>query len=116
MTVGHWPRGIDPKICACGRAARKLWQEDTVLRDAIQRFSLSDHKLGYRPITVLLKREGWVVNHNWVERIRWSDNLLCLTCCHCRRQAGAMAGYFRPHGPVSKASKAASAASTVGAT
>ncbi|MFL5252692.1 MAG: hypothetical protein ACJ8AI_07335 [Rhodopila sp.] len=48
------------------------------MRDAIQRLSLSDHKLGYRPITVLLKREGWVVNHTRVERIRWSDNLLCL--------------------------------------
>ena len=53
-------------------------QEETALRDAIQRLSLADRKLGYRPITVLLKRAGWVVNHKRVERIRRSDNLLCL--------------------------------------
>jgi hypothetical protein len=39
---------------------------------------VADRKLGYRPITVLLKREGWVVNHKRVERLRRTDNLLCL--------------------------------------
>jgi hypothetical protein len=53
-------------------------QEETALRDAIQRLSVADRKLGYRPITVLLKREGWVVNHKRVERLRRTDNLLCL--------------------------------------
>ena len=45
-------------------------QEETALRDAIQRLSLADRKLSYRPITVLLQRAGWVVNHKRVERIR----------------------------------------------
>ena len=53
-------------------------QEETALRDAIQRLSVADRKLGYRPITVLLKREGWPVNHKRVERLRRTDNLLCL--------------------------------------
>jgi putative transposase len=75
-------------LCALAGLARsgydRHWQasaprqEETAVRDAIQRLSLADRKLGYRPITVLLKREGFVVNHKRVERIRRSDNLLCL--------------------------------------
>ena len=53
-------------------------QEEAALRDAIQRLSLADRKLGYRPILALLRREGWTVNHKRVRRIRQSDNLLCL--------------------------------------
>jgi transposase InsO family protein len=53
-------------------------QQETALRDAIQRLSLADRKLGYRPILALLRREGHVVNHKRVRRIRQDDNLLCL--------------------------------------
>jgi len=53
-------------------------QEETALRDVVQRLSLADRKLGYRPILALLRREGWSVNHKRVRRIRQSDNLLCL--------------------------------------
>jgi putative transposase len=53
------------------------------LRDAIQRLSLEHRKNGYRhngyrPITVLLQRAGWAVNHKRVARIRREDNLLCV--------------------------------------
>ncbi|WP_204848198.1 transposase [Rhodopila globiformis] len=58
--------GIEP-LCALAGLARsgyyRHWaasaprQEETALRDAIQLLSLADRKLGYRPITVLLKRE-----------------------------------------------------------
>jgi len=53
-------------------------QEETALRDAVQRLSLETRSYGYRPITVLLKREGWAVNHKRVARIRREDNLLCV--------------------------------------
>ncbi len=53
-------------------------QEETALRDAIQKLSLADRKLGYRPILALLRRQGHVVNHKRVRRIRQTDNLLCL--------------------------------------
>lgn len=53
-------------------------QADTALRDAIQRLSLLHPREGYRPIAVRLRAEGWVVNHKRVERLRQSDNLLCL--------------------------------------
>jgi putative transposase len=54
-------------------------QEETALRDEIQRLSLANKHQGYRPVTVLLKRAGWAVNHKRVERIRREDNLLCLS-------------------------------------
>jgi putative transposase len=54
-------------------------QEETALRDEIQRLSLAHKHQGYRPVTVLLKRAGWLVNHKRVQRIRREDNLLCIS-------------------------------------
>jgi putative transposase len=53
-------------------------QEETAVRDEIQRLSLEHHHYGYRRITVLLKRSGWLVNHKRVQRLRAADNLLCV--------------------------------------
>jgi transposase InsO family protein len=53
-------------------------QEETAVRDEIQRLSLDNRHYGYRRITVLLKRAGWMVNHKRVQRIRAEDNLLCV--------------------------------------
>ncbi len=53
-------------------------RQDTALRDAIQRLALAHRYYGYRRITALLRREGWVVNHKRVARLMREDNLLCL--------------------------------------
>lgn len=57
-------------------------QEETALRDEIQRLSLVRRKNGYRDgyrlITIQLQRMGWAVNHKRVARIRREDNLLCV--------------------------------------
>ena len=55
-------------------------QEETALRDAIQRHVLATRKLhyGHRRITVLLRRDGWIVNRKRVLRIIREDNLLCV--------------------------------------
>jgi putative transposase len=62
--------------------ASKPRQEETALRDAIQRLSLVQRKNGYRDgyrlITIQLQRMGWAVNHKRVARIRREDNLLCV--------------------------------------
>jgi transposase InsO family protein len=62
--------------------ASKPRQEETALRDEIQRLSLARRKNGYRdgyrPITIQLQRMGWAVNHKRVARIRREDNLLCV--------------------------------------
>jgi putative transposase len=62
--------------------ASKPRQEETALRDEIQRLSLvrrkNGYRDGYRPITIQLQRMGWVVNHKRVARIRREDNLLCV--------------------------------------
>ena len=53
-------------------------QEETELRDAVQRLALSHRHYGYRRLGVLLRREGFVVNHKRVLRLMREDNLLCL--------------------------------------
>ena len=53
-------------------------QEETALRDRIQRLALANRHYGYRRVTAELKREGWAVNHKRVLRIAREDNLLCL--------------------------------------
>lgn len=59
--------------------ASKPKQEETALRGEIQRLSLANKHYGYRPVTVLLQRAGWAVNHKRVQRIRAADNLLCVS-------------------------------------
>ena len=54
-------------------------QEETALRDEVQRLSLAQRFYGYRRITALLRGGGWAVNHKRVQRIRQTDNLLCVT-------------------------------------
>jgi len=53
-------------------------QEETGVRDAIQRLALAHRHYGYRRIGALLRREGFVVNHKRVLRLMREDNLLCL--------------------------------------
>ena len=57
-------------------------EEETALRDEIQRLSLAQrangYRHGYRVITIQLQRAGWAVNHKRVARIRREDNLLCV--------------------------------------
>lgn len=77
-------------------------EEETEVRDAIQRLSLANRRLGYRRITALLRRDGLAVNHKRVERLRRSDNLLCLSYCLiqecCRQHAGCLIAMFPlPH-------------------
>jgi putative transposase len=58
-------------------------EEETALRDEIQRLSLAQrangYRHGYRVITIQLQRAGWAVNHKRVARIRREDNLLCVS-------------------------------------
>lgn len=62
--------------------ASKPREEETALRDEIQRLSLArranGYRHGYRVITIQLQRAGWAVNHKRVARIRREDNLLCV--------------------------------------
>ncbi|MGF7150996.1 transposase InsO family protein [Sphingomonas zeicaulis] len=53
-------------------------QEETALRDQLQRLCLANRHYGYRRITALLKRNGWHINHKRVQRLMREDNLLCV--------------------------------------
>jgi transposase InsO family protein len=53
-------------------------QEETAVRDAVQRIALEYRFYGYRRVAITLQREGLVVNHKRVLRLMREDNLLCL--------------------------------------
>lgn len=53
-------------------------EEETSLRDAIQRIALKNRFYGYRRIAIMLRRQGLAVNHKRVLRLMRKDNLLCL--------------------------------------
>jgi transposase InsO family protein len=57
---------------------RKPAEEELAVRNRIQEFALKYRHYGYRPMTRLLKREGWIVNHKRVLRLMREDNLLSL--------------------------------------
>jgi putative transposase len=59
-------------------AASAPRQEETGVRDAIQRLALAHPRYGYRRIAAQLRREGLAVNHKRVLRLMREDNLLCL--------------------------------------
>ena len=53
-------------------------QEETAVRDAIQRAALANRRYGYRRIAATLRREGFAVNHKRVLRLMRQDSLLVL--------------------------------------
>jgi putative transposase len=53
-------------------------QEETWVRDAVQRVALANKKYGYRRVAWQMRREGLAVNHKRVLRLMREDNLLCL--------------------------------------
>ena len=53
-------------------------QEETAVRDAVQRVALAHRRYGYRRVAAVLRREGMVVNHKRVRKLMGEDNLLCL--------------------------------------
>lgn len=59
-------------------AACKPREEETAVRDAVQRVALAHRRYGYRRIAAQLRRDGVVVNHKRVLRLMREDNLLCL--------------------------------------
>ena len=61
----------------CQPAPGASLEEDTKLRDAIERLCLDFPGYGYRRVTVQLHRDGWRVNHKRVLSIMQTESLLC---------------------------------------
>jgi putative transposase len=59
-------------------AASAPRQEETCVRDAVQRVALAHEYYGYRRVAFEMQRVGFVVNHKRVLRLMREDNLLCL--------------------------------------
>jgi transposase InsO family protein len=63
----------------CGpTTANEKDQEESRLRDAIQRIALDDRRYGYRRVSHALRAQGWQVNHKRVARLMREDNLLAI--------------------------------------
>ena len=61
-----------------GKPARaEPTEEDTSLRDAIERLCLEFPGYGYRRVTAQLHRDGWTVNHKRVLTTMRDESLLC---------------------------------------
>ena len=74
-------------------AASAPREEDTAVRDMVQRVALAEKHYGYRRIAIDLGRAGFAVNHKRVLRLMREDNLLCL-----RRRAFVPATTDSNHG------------------
>jgi putative transposase len=59
-------------------AASAPRQEETAVRDQVQRVALAHKHYGYRRVAVELGKAGFAVNHKRVLRLMREDNLLCL--------------------------------------
>jgi putative transposase len=87
MTRSQGMLGVE-RMCALAGLSRagyyRHWrasaprQEETGLRDTVQRMALANRHYGHRRIAALLRREGWQVNKKRVLRLMREDNLLCL--------------------------------------
>jgi putative transposase len=53
-------------------------QEESELRDAIQRAAIESRHYGYRRVTRALRDQGWDVNHKRVARLMRQDGLLAI--------------------------------------
>jgi putative transposase len=90
MTTARLPQGecAIERMCGLAGVSRagyyRHWgasaprQEETGVRDAIQRLALAHPHYGYRRIAAQLRREGFAVNPKRVLRLMRQDNLLCL--------------------------------------
>jgi putative transposase len=76
------------RMCLLARVSRagyyRHWaacqprEQETAVRDAVQRVALANRRYGYRRIAAQLRRDGLAVNHKRVLRLMREDNLLCL--------------------------------------
>jgi transposase InsO family protein len=87
MTPPQGPLSIE-RLCTLAGISRasyyRHWKvsaprnEETELRDVLQRLAVAHRHYGYRRLTELVRREGWAVNRKRVLRLMRTDNLLCL--------------------------------------
>lgn len=74
----------------CRSASCPSLEDDTALRDAIERLCLAFPGYGYRRVTAQLHRDGWTVNHKRVLTVMQKESLLCrLQRAFCPPSAGS---------------------------
>jgi putative transposase len=69
---------------------RSVKADDPILRSRIKEIAQTRIRYGYRRIVVLLRREGWNVNHKRVRRIYREENLSIRTKTPKRRRSAVL--------------------------
>ena len=68
LRILDWPRSTHPH--------RSVREDPVALRMRLRELALARPRYGYRRLTVLLKREGWMVNHKRVHRLLRLEGLM----------------------------------------
>ena len=69
------------RACELARFSRGAWyrrtraKDQSVLRQRIREIAMSRPRFGYQRIHVMLRREGWAINHKRVHRLYRLDGL-----------------------------------------
>ncbi len=78
---------------------RKQRGDEAKLRERLRELAQARRRFGYRRLTVLLKREGWRVNHKRVYRVYRAEGLLVRRRKRQRVGAGERPALVMPSGP-----------------
>lgn len=70
---------------------RPVKRDESVLRTRIKEIAWNRVRYGYNRIAVLLRRDGWMVNHKRVRRLYREENLTIRTKTPKRRRAASVA-------------------------
>lgn len=80
------------ELAGMGRSSyryRACRPDDRALRERLRSWAFERRRFGYRRLTVMLRREGWTVNHKRVYRLYREEGLAVRTKRRGKRAAGA---------------------------
>lgn len=66
--------------------------DDRALRESLRSWAAERRRFGYRRLTVMLRREGWTVNHKRVYRLYREEGLAVRMKRRGKRAAGVSVG------------------------
>ena len=84
------------RVCCLVGLGRSTWQyrphrpDDSALRQRLRELAAQRRRFGAPRLHVLLRREGWVVNHKRVERLYRAEGLALRRKRHRKRAAGSI--------------------------
>lgn len=89
-------------LARSSRRNRSAARDQGALQRRLRELAAARVRYGYRPLHVLLRREGWCLNANRVDRLCWAEGLSLRLKPRKKRVSAARAGCGpRPNGRMS---------------